>query len=202
MAITTYTTLQTAVGNYLSRDDLTDYIPDFVRFAEERLSRDLRVSGMQVAATSAVVDNTLSLPSDFLEMTEIHLQVSPNIPLSFQPQDIFFRNGASHSSGEPNAYTIVGSTVYLSPQPSGSYTVQMVYYAKPDLLSDTNPTNLWVLSYPDALLYATLAEAEPFLMNDERIQVWASMYDRAIGNILSADRKARYPSIPMAVMVN
>jgi hypothetical protein len=41
MAIGTYSELQTAVANWLGRDDLTDRIPEFIDLAEARLSRAL-----------------------------------------------------------------------------------------------------------------------------------------------------------------
>ena len=38
----------------------------------------------------------------------------------------------------------------------------------------------WLTEYaPDVLLYASLLEALPFLKNDERVQMWQGMYDRA-----------------------
>jgi len=38
----------------------------------------------------------------------------------------------------------------------------------------------WLTEYaPDVLLYASLLEATPFLKNDERVQMWQGMYDRA-----------------------
>jgi hypothetical protein len=40
---TDYATLQTTIANYLARSDLTATIPEFIRLAEDRLSRDLRI---------------------------------------------------------------------------------------------------------------------------------------------------------------
>ena len=41
MAITNYTDLQTSIANFLARSDLTAQIPDFIKLAEVRLSREL-----------------------------------------------------------------------------------------------------------------------------------------------------------------
>ena len=46
MAINTYSTLQTAVANWLDRDDLTDRIPEFVSLAEATFNRTLRLRAM------------------------------------------------------------------------------------------------------------------------------------------------------------
>jgi hypothetical protein len=75
----------------------------------------------------------------------------------------------------------------------------MLYYAQPVFISSTVSSNLYLANYPDALLYASLAEAEPYLMNDARIQVWASMYDRSIGNIMKNDISKKFPNTPLNV---
>jgi hypothetical protein len=53
MSIATYSELKTAVANYLARTDLTDQIPDFIRFAEIRLRRELRIRQMLKTVTSS-----------------------------------------------------------------------------------------------------------------------------------------------------
>jgi hypothetical protein len=78
----------------------------------------------------------------------------------------------------------------------------MLYYGKPTLLSDTNPSNIFLANYPDALLYASLAEAEPYLMNDARIQTWATLYDRAVTAITNSDQSSEYSGQPMSMSYN
>ena len=46
MAIGTYSELQTAVANWLDRDDLTDRIQEFIALAEARMNRILRLAIM------------------------------------------------------------------------------------------------------------------------------------------------------------
>jgi hypothetical protein len=65
--------------------------------------------------------------------------------------------------------------------------------------ADTTASNLFLAYYPDALLYATLAEAEPYLMNDQRIATWSALYDRAIANIKKSDLGATYPYTTLSV---
>ena len=51
MAITTYAELQTAIANWLARDDLTTYLPDFITLFEAAANRRLRVRQMETTAT-------------------------------------------------------------------------------------------------------------------------------------------------------
>jgi hypothetical protein len=78
----------------------------------------------------------------------------------------------------------------------------MLYYAKPPLLSDSNSSNVFLANCPDALLYAALSEAEPYLMNDARLQVWGALYDRSVASISTADQSSEYSGQPMAMSYN
>ena len=53
---TTYATLQATIASYLARTDLTVQIPEFIRLAENRLVRDLRIRQMIKVATSETVN--------------------------------------------------------------------------------------------------------------------------------------------------
>ena len=43
-------------------------------------------------------------------------------------------------------------------------------------------------------------EAEPFLMNDERVQLWAMAYKEAVANLQEQDNKDRHSGSAMRVM--
>ena len=79
--------------------------------------------------------------------------------------------------------------------------MEILYYAKPTVLSTGNASNVFLANYPDALLYASLLEAEPYLINDARSQTWATLYDRAIQNISNADQNGEYSGVPLQMRV-
>lgn len=199
MALTNYNDLVSTVESYLARTDLTSIIPTFVMLAQQRMSRDLRTREMLKVATTTATDGTVEIPTDFLEMREMHFQGNPPITLEYQSPDKFFRNQISTTSGLPFYYTIIGYEFQFAPTPDNSQTLQLLYYAEPTFISSTVASNLYLANYPDALLYAALAEAEAWLMNDEKIQKWATMYDRAIGNIMSSDIGKKLPNTPLNV---
>lgn len=199
MALTTYSDLVSTVESYLARSDLTSIIPTFVELAQLRMTRDLRTREMLKISTTTAVDSTVELPTDFLEMREIHFQGNPPITLFYESPDKFFRDMLTTTSGIPEFYTIIGYEFQFAPTPDSSKTLQLLYYAQPTFISSTVSSNLYLANYPDALLYATLAEAEPYLMNDTRIQTWATMYDRAIQNIMSSDIGKKSPNTALNV---
>jgi hypothetical protein len=199
MALTNYSTFVTTVENYLARTDLTSVIPDFVQMAQLRMSRDLRTERMLKVATTSPTDNKVAFPSDFLELREIHFQGNPPIILEFQSPDLFFRNGQTTLSGRSHYFTMLGTEFQFAPSQNSDYTIQILYYAQPTFISSTTSSNLFLAYYPDALLYATLAEAEPYLINDARIATWSALYDRAIANIKQSDLGATYPYTTLSV---
>ena len=201
MAFTSYTDLKTTIANYLARSDLTDQIPDFISLAEARLSRELRTRKMLVVARADTVagTETIGLPNDFLEMRDVHLRTTPASPITYLSPNAFFAIARTTDSGKPLNYTILSSEIQFAPIPDTAYSVQMLYYAKPQYLSDTNITNSFMANYPDALLYAALGEAEPYLMNDARLQTWAALYDRSVLAINTADQSSEYGGQPMSM---
>ena len=203
MALNSYGNLQTTIANYLSRDDLTSAIPDFIQLAEIRLRRDLRLRQMltQTSTTATSGGATISLPSDFLQARDVYVDSDPDFPVTFATPSIFIRNGRTNESGVPAFYTILGSTIQFAPIPDSDYTIKILYYAAPTFLSSSNTSNLWLTTCPDALLYASLGEAEPYIMNDPRLQTWGALYDRAIASLTRSDEESQYSGVPLTMMV-
>jgi hypothetical protein len=201
MAIATYSDLKTKIADYLGRTDLTSQIPDFITFAENRLRRDLRIRQMLklVNATMTANDATLSLPADFLEMRDIHLNTTPIRVLEYLAPNIFYRNADVTTVGVPNSYTVLASEFQFARIPDDAYNVRMLYYAAPTYLSDSNTSNVFLANCPDALVYAALGEAEPYLMNDERLATWAALYQRAIDTITASDDRGEYAGVPLTM---
>ena len=203
MAFTSYSDLKTTIANYLARGDLTDQIPDFITLAESRLARELRTRKMLVVARTNTVagEETIGLPSDFLEMRDVHLRTTPASPVTYLSPNSFYAIARTTDSGKPLNYTILSSEMQFAPIPDTAYSVQMLYYYKPPVLSNANSSNVFLANYPDALLYAALGEAEPYLMNDARLQTWGALYDRSISTINIADQSSEYGGQPMSMSV-
>jgi hypothetical protein len=187
----------------LARTDLTTQIPLFIQLAENRLRRDLRLRQMikVVTTTTTASDSTVALPSDFLEMRDIHLETNPIQTVIYQNPSNFFRNTNVTVGGMPSYYTVTGSEFQFAPVPDSAYTLKMIYYAAPIYLSSSVSSNVFLATCPDLLLYAALGEAEPYLMNDARTQTWAALYDRGLTSLTISDDAGEQPSSPMVISV-
>lgn len=201
MAITSYDDLKSTVASYLARTDLTAMIPTFIDFAEARLSRELRTRQMLKNVTSPMVagEAKVSLPNDFLMIRDIFVQGNPRTGVEYCSPSSFSRETRADQSGKPVDYTIYGTDFVFSPIPDGAYTLELLYYARPSRLDEDTSSNVFLANFPDALLYASLLEAEPYLMNDARVTTWGTMYDRAINAINRADDEGEYSGVPLAI---
>lgn len=182
MAIVDYSSLQSAVAEYLHRGDLTANIPDFISLAEARLNRRLRIRAMEQRATGTALGGLISLPSGYREGRSLHIANGG----SYRRIDYVSPERAAlyEGSGSPTAFTIVGSSIELLPAQDADYA--LVYYKALDPLSAGQ--NWLILNAPDVYLYATLLEATPFIKGDQRIQVWQAFLDAAITDLEAEDR--------------
>ncbi len=203
MAISTFAELKTAAANWLDRSDLTDRIPEFIALAEARFNRILRIRDMETVSTSiSTVAGTreYSLPTGFVQMKEFHLSTDPLTPLAYITPEMMTRLWAGSSSGKPEVFTVIADNVRLGPSPDAVYTTSMLYYKTFTALSDDATTNDMLTNNPDVYLYGTLLEAEPFIMNDERVQLWATAFKQAIDDIQNQDNKDRHSGSQLRVM--
>jgi hypothetical protein len=201
MAFTNYSALKTAIASYLGRTDLTSMIPTFINLAETRLQRELRTRQMLKSATATMTggDPTVGLPTDFLEMRDLYIQGNPRMPVTYLSPSAFTRDARADESGLPVYYTVLASEFLFAPIPDGNKTLEMLYYYKPEELSDSNPSNVFLSNYPDALLYGALLQAEPYIMNDARIATWGSLYGSSIQLIQTSDENSEYSGIPLTM---
>ncbi len=193
MAITTYAELQTAVKNWSKRTDLDSIIPDFIRLAELRVNRNLRIRKMETRVTSDTVASQeyYGLPTNFLQMRGFKLNTAPLTDLDYLTPEMMDRTWAGSLTGKPRAYTIVGDEVRLGPKPDAAYTMEMLYYQAPTSLSDSNTSNFMLTANPDSLVYAALIELNSYSANDTAIIKYTQLFNEAINAIQTEDDRDR-----------
>jgi hypothetical protein len=203
MAITTYDELKASIANWLNRDDLTAVIPDFIALAEGDMNRQIRHWRMEERATAALDERYTELPPGFIEAVRFHLDVDERpieltTPLSLQQR----RLAASDTAGRPQFYSIVAGQIEVLPTPDVSYSGELYYYKKIDPLSSELASNWALQYYPDVYLYGALVHSAPYLSDDGRTTVWASLYKNAIDGINANNEKAKYGGSGLRMQVN
>lgn len=186
--INDYQSLVSTIKSYLHRGDLDELIPTFIQFAETRFNRNLRVRQMEKRATVATTDEYSDLPTDWLEF--IGDPTSGEDQYSFLPRDAWFSAYTDRVYGRN--YTIVGNRIYASYDVSNPGTLDFTYYAKIPSLSELTPTNWLIVDAPDAYLYGALLEAEPYIKNDKRLEIWRGFLQVAMNDLQTSSDKARF----------
>ena len=202
MAISTYSELQTAVANWLDRDDLTARIPEFIALAEARFNRVLRLRSMESKQTASTIaaQRNYNLPASYIQMRNFQLNTNPITTLSYVTPEIYDRLWGGSQGGTPKFYTIVADEISLGPVPGSVITMEMLFYKRFTDLSDAAPTNWLLTNAPDIYLYGSMLEAEPFIMNDERVSLWSSALSEAVSQIQEQDNKDRHSGSALRVM--
>ena len=194
MAISSYTSLKSAIADWLDRTDLTDQIPDFIALTEVRHRRDFKIRSLETRVTTNTVADQeyYNLPDNYIALRNIQLNTDPKTSLEYLTPEQMDRVYAGSIKGKPKAFSIIGNDLQLRPTPDGVYQIELLYHKYAQPLSDSNQSNEILANHPDVYLYGALVEAEPYLQNDKRIQVWSGFYDRAKEDIIKSNERDRH----------
>ena len=191
MTVTTYAGLQTAIGDFLNRADLTSVIPTFIQLAEADLGRRLRTWEMEARSTLTLDAEYIDLPADWLETIRVDYNGQGSRRLLYVPPFEIARRASE--TDEPKFFTHVGQRLRLWPAPSTG-TADLRYYQAIPALADDNTSN-WLLSRsPDAYLYGSLMHSAPYLQEDARLSAWGALYADAVRATQQASDRAKWTS--------
>ena len=181
MSITSYTTLKSAIADWLLRDDLTAVIPSFISLAEAKFNRRIRDYRMVKRANAEFDAGYAAVPADWLQTVRFQLNTSPITTLEYVTPDQAAEEVRRYvAAGQPRFFTVIGKQFQLVPAPDGTIQGELTYHAKIPALSDSVADN-WLLDVaPDVYLYGALMEAAPYLDDAEKMGVWANLLEQAM----------------------
>ena len=176
MSITTYAELQTAVGNWTHRADLTSITPDLIMLAEKRIFREARTRVMEAALSGTIANGVIALPSDYLDIKFAYISATPTSQLSrSSASQIYSKFANRQASGKPTHIGREGTNFIFGPYPDSSYAVAGIYYAKPTAIATS--VNALFTDSTDLYLMATLCECAPYMKDDPRVALWEAKYN-------------------------
>jgi len=179
----TYSDLQTKIGTWLHRSDLTASIPDFIRLAEARIYRKLRIRAMETAFSSVIASGVIAVPTSYVELKHARVDGSPTGKLARKNDEWIYQNYPTRSSsGKPKFIAREADNFIFGPYPDSTYTIKGIYYKRLAALS-VSTTNWFTENAPDLLLFAALCEAAPYLGKDSRIVIWEGKFNAVIDQI-------------------
>jgi hypothetical protein len=194
MAITTYTELQTAIGNWLDHSLFTTRVPEFIALFEACANRKLRARQMEISTNLTPSSGSVALPSDYLSWRRVTWTGSTRVELEYVHPSYLQAAYPTSPVDVPRIFTIEGST--LKVRPLDTTPLEFDYFQKIPALASVAPadgtqTNWLLAAHPDLYLFGSLVEAEMFGVNDERAPIWKARRDEIFDEIDKLQHKTR-----------
>lgn len=190
MSISNYSELQTAVANWLHRDDLSARVPEFIQMGEGVLNRKLRTVDMETRATTTTgtTSRFLALPTGFVEMHSMWIQDPAQEILYLAPRKLREYVASETDTGTPTNFTIKDE-IEFNCIPVSAYTLEQHYFKQYDLATDT--TNWLLTNHPELYLHACLATAALFARDMELYSTMAGLRDQGISEVNHLESRKR-----------
>jgi hypothetical protein len=206
--VTSYSTLQTAVTDYLARSDLSGFTPNFIQNFEEKFYRESKnwASWMVSQFNVTVASNVAAVPAAYLGLVNDSAYMSgqsgqvKRIGLA----QLYARYPRNGGTGQPRYFARNGANFEFGPIAADGQILVGPYYAKPTALRSYSTggadaiAHFLIVNAPDLLMYGALLEATPFLKDDSRIMIWKGFYDDALEAYRSRFREEDHAA-PMMV---
>ena len=202
MTIASYADVLTSIRDWLARPTDTVTLPDarladLVSFAETEIWDRLRVRDMLTTTPLSTTAQSITAPTDLLEVSHIYLTGQPAYTLNFKAPPQFWASFADNIPKRPNSYTLEGSNLLFGPTPDATYTVSFTYFQRPAALSSA--VNAVFTARPQLWVYGALSHAAPLIGNDARIGIWRGMFEQALVQTQQASDRAAYSGAPLMI---
>lgn len=181
------------VKKWLDVPDLDDDVFGFcLDSANERLNRDLNSQWMEDTFEFTVVDpsEAIDIEAEIPDYNRMRLvTIRGSKPLVAVALNEYRSEKITNTSTTPRVYCMNAMELLIWPLPAVDDIIDIDYYVKVPALASDKDYNVFSKKHPDALLYAALLEATPFIVEDERLTTWSTFYNNIREAInVTADR--------------
>jgi hypothetical protein len=215
MALSTFAELQASIKDWLARPAITDaVVNDFIRLGEQQMFNELRVREMICVAQADLNEEYEWLPSGWLEHKHVNILELDDAPLEtatisntyhlpYADNREFVRY--DYSGSKPRLYTIVGDRIRFITYPvvasgeNSKLAFELVFYGSWTPLSATDTTNTILTNLPQLYLFASLIQAEAYLVGDPRIQTWMGLYQKNLNSANQTSLQSEYGTMAIGM---
>tara|TARA_Y100000114_G_scaffold156605_1_gene184346 strand:+ start:1108 stop:1773 length:666 start_codon:yes stop_codon:yes gene_type:complete len=194
MAGFTYSTLKTAIQDYLDSSETTfvNNLNNFITTTEERILKNVQlpVFRKNVTGTLSQTNTYLSTPDDYLSSFSLAvIDGSNNYSYLLLKQVSFIRDFTPQAAttGKPLYYAQFDEDSFIvAPTPDTDYSVELHYYYRPASLTTLADSGQSWLSKnaPNAMLYGSLVEGAYFLKLDpQSISLYENKFQEALSTL-------------------
>lgn len=199
MTAMTYSSLVEDIKVYADRNDdpFVNQIPRLIALAEFRIATEVHALGYRKFVTFDLIagQSVYAKPADWRESVNINIGIGTSgnsrkflLYRGYEYLRTFWPN--SDNLAEPRFYSDYDfNHIIVAPTPNATFPAEWCFHEKPLPLSPSNEQN-WTTNFcPMLILYATLLEAQPFLMRPERTAEFQALYQRAVDSIMNEERR-------------
>lgn len=188
MAISTYAELQTAITDFMARNDVSGKAADFIALGEARLNRLLGV-----VATTATLTGTIG--SNELDISSLSVQEPQNLYVTYGESELFLIPRALGTyttttiQGRPSIWALEAQKIKLDRPLETADTFRFVYLGR-FALSDAAPTNEFLTNNPDLYLAASIVWGCTYT-KDPAISLWKSSLDEFVAEVSAENARKK-----------
>lgn len=203
MAITNYSELQSAITDWMDRNDISGKATEFISLAEARLNRQLEA--VEATATLTSVSGSRLIDVSALRVIEpMALWVSDgdgedNVP--FKPAGTF---SLTSVVGDPAFVALNGDNLQFDCPLSDGLTFRFRYRGRFSL-SDEAPTNALLTDHPDVYLAACIVWGSVYVKDMNATAAYKSLLDEfmaeASNHLSQRKRSVLRPSTDLVAMI-
>jgi hypothetical protein len=197
------------VDSFLNKPEMTARIPSFVKTAKLRLLRKYNFNFTRVeeeVTYPGVLATGITLPSSFKGLAGAHsvrlLSGDSELPLVESTLETERRRALSTSaaSSQQRFYvkrTAASTLLFIMPEPLGE-TVYYEYFSWLEDYVESSEEDFLLLRGHDILLWETIAVANMYLAEENRVQINASLAASALEDFFSFDNQVILGGIDLA----
>lgn len=189
----TYAQLKQAVQDYLETTEtgFTTNLPLFIRMAEERILKNVRLNLFQKNASALLGAGSqfLALPTDFLSPLSCSITTDAGTEFLLLKELDFVETYSPDPSvtGVPRYFaTFDVDNLLIGPTPDQAYPVVLSYFYRPaSLTSGAEDGTTWLSENAElSLLYGTIFEAYTFLKGEpDLLQLYAARFSESLARL-------------------
>lgn len=169
------------------------------RLVTADINQDMRLRVME-AETTLTAALEMTLPTDFLSVVSVYVDVTPRRTLrQFQPQAL--QRMINDGTGTPKDYAIVDGKMLLG-SIDGAADIKLRYIAKVSDLSADSDTNDVLTTHPAIYVYGVLAHHAALTRDESAVPIYAAAYQAEMKKARASDTKKGGPPpevVPRAV---
>ena len=168
---------------------MSSFTENFIQNAESKIYKRLRVREMEVTLNGTTSSGVLATPTRYVGLKYAYVNGSPVQWLDVEDPEYIYKQYPTRSAGgKPCVIAREAGNFIFGPFPDGDYTINGIYYQKPDDLRTTT-TNSILTNNPDLFLFESLIDAALFIGGHPKLPEWEKGAARAWAAVETDSKK-------------